>query len=107
MGTVLGDSSEAITEDTDDWTPSMISDAELTALALAADPDQPLNSDAVSLSEYLSNQPVGLLPEWYMAPVMTRHIRRAPQLIVMVVIGAFVIIEAFGLCSTYGQWPFH
>jgi hypothetical protein len=85
----------------------VISEAELTALALAADPDQPLDSDAVPMNEYLSDQPVGLLPEWYMAPVMTRHLRRVPQLMVMVVIGAFVIIEAFGLCSTYGQWPFH
>lgn len=107
MRTILGDSSKTLTEDTHGWTASMFTDAELTALALAADPDQPLDSDAVPLSEYLSNQPVGLLPEWYMAPVMTRHIRRVPQLIVMVVIGAFVIIEAVGLCSTYGQWPFH
>lgn len=83
-----------------------ISDAELTALALAADPDQPLDRDAVPLNEYLSNS-VGLLPEWYMAPVMTRHVRRGPQLIALVVIGAFLVIEAFGLCSTYGQWPFH
>lgn len=99
--------SEAVTDDIGDWTRPVISEAELTALALAADPDQPLDSDAVPMSEYLSDQPVGLLPEWYMAPVMTRHLRRVPQLMVMVVIGAFVVIEAFGLCSTYGQWPFH
>jgi hypothetical protein len=84
----------------------MFSDEELTALALAADPDQPLDDDAVPLSEYLSS-PVGLLPEWYMAPVVTRHIRRGPQLIALMVVGAFLVIEAFGLCSTYGQWPFH
>ena len=83
-----------------------ITDAELTALALAADPDQPLDPDAVPLSEYLSDS-VGLLPEWYMAPVVARHISRVPQLVVLVVIGAFLVIEAFGLCSTYGQWPFH
>jgi hypothetical protein len=83
-----------------------ITDAELTALALAADPDQPLDPDAVPLNEYLSNS-VSLLPEWYMAPVVARHISRVPQLIVLVVISAFLVIEAFGLCSTYGQWPFH
>lgn len=82
------------------------SDDELTALALAADPNQPLDGDAVPLSEYLDNS-VGLLPEWYMAPVTTRHMRRGSQLVVLVVIGAFLVIEAFGLCSTYGQWPFH
>ncbi len=84
----------------------VLSDEELTALALAADPDQPLDQDAVPLSEYLEGS-VGLLPEWYMAPAMARHIRRGPQLIVLMVIGAFLVIEAFGLCSTYGQWPFH
>jgi hypothetical protein len=83
-----------------------ITDDELTALALAADPDQPLEPDAVPLSEYLSGS-IGLLPEWYMAPVVARHIRRGPQLVVLVVVGAFLVIEAFGLCSTYGQWPFH
>ncbi|MGO9340995.1 MAG: hypothetical protein ACLP6E_00540 [Acidimicrobiales bacterium] len=85
---------------------AVFSDEELTALALAADPDQPLDQDAVPLSEYLSGS-VDLLPEWYMAPVVARHIRRGPQLIVLMIIGAFLVIEAFGLCSTYGQWPFH
>ena len=85
---------------------TVISDEELTALALAADPDQPLDSDAVPLNEYLDNS-VGLLPEWYMAPVVARHIRRGPQLVVLLMVGAFLVIEAFGLCSTYGQWPFH
>jgi hypothetical protein len=104
VGVLLNSSQTAIGEPEER---TAISDAELTELALAADPDQALDSDAVPLSEYLSNQPVGLLPEWYMAPVMTRHMRRAPRLIALVVIGAFVVIEAFGLCSTYGQWPFH
>ena len=52
-------------------------DAELTALALAADPDQPLGPEAVPLNEYLSSS-VALLPEWYMAPVVARHIRTLP-----------------------------
>lgn len=107
MGVISGDMPQALTADFDAGTATMFTDAELTELALAADPDQPLTSDAVPMSDYLSNQRVGLLPEWYMAPVMTRHIRRIPQLIVLVVIGAFLLIEAVGLCSTYGQLPFH
>lgn len=84
----------------------MISDEELTALALAADPDQPLAPDAVPLAEYLADS-FGPLPEWYMAPVMARHSGRRRQAVILSVIGAFLLIEAFGLCSTYGQFPFH
>ena len=104
---IAGDSPGTITPDIGDQMTGTFTDAELTALALAADPDQPLNSDAVPMNDYLSGQKVGLLPEWYMAPVMTRHIRRVPQLIALIVIGTFLLIEAVGLCSTYGQLPFH
>ena len=83
-----------------------ISDEELTALALAADPEQPLDADAVPLADYLAESFVPL-PEWYMAPVMARHSGRRRQAIILAVVGAFLLIEAFGLCSTYGQFPFH
>ena len=83
-----------------------ISDEELTALALAADPDEPLSADAVPLADYLA-EGFGPLPGWYMAPVMARHSGRRRQVIILGVIGAFLLIEAFGLCSTYGQFPFH
>ncbi len=86
--------------------PAPITDEELTALALAAEPDQPLDPDAVPLADYLA-QSFGPLPEWYMAPVMARHSGRRRQAIILTVIGAFLLIEAFGLCSTYGQFPFH
>ncbi len=86
--------------------PGTISDEELTALALAADPDQPLALDAVPLADYLADA-FDPLPAWYMAPVMARHSGRRRKAIIMAVIGAFVLIEAFGLCSTYGQFPFH
>jgi hypothetical protein len=83
-----------------------ISDEELTALALAADPDQPLDDDAMPMADYLA-EAYGPLPEWYMAPVMARHSGRRRQAVILSVIGAFLLIEAFGLCSTYGQFPFH
>jgi len=86
--------------------PDVISDEELTALALAADPDQPLDADAVPLSVYLANSP-GPLPEWYMAPVMARHSGPRQRAVILSMVGAFLLIEAFGLCSTYGQFPFH
>ncbi len=88
------------------------SDDELAALALAADPDGGLEPDAIPMYEYLGQvdsdgQAAGLLPDWYMAPVRTSRIRRAPQLVVLLLIATFLMIEAFGLCSTYGQPPFH
>jgi hypothetical protein len=82
------------------------SDDELTALALAADPDAPLAPDAVPMAHFLGS-PVGALPEWYMAPVTGRPSGRARRAVILAVVGAFLLIEAFGLCSTYGQLPFH
>lgn len=77
-------------------------EAELTELALAADPDALMGDDAVPLAVYL-NQAPGLLPSWYMPSPMTRHGSRWRVPVVLVIVAAFVIIEAFGLCSTFGQ----
>ncbi len=79
-----------------------ITEAELTELAMAADVDAPLSDDAVPLAVYLEQAP-GLLPQWYMPVPMARRGKgwRAP--VVLVLVAAFVIIEAFGLCSTFGQ----
>jgi hypothetical protein len=85
---------------------AVISDDDLAALALAADPDQPVPADAVPLDAYLATAPGGL-PDWYMAPVMARHSAGRRRLVILAVVAAFVLIEAFGLCSTYGQVPFH
>jgi hypothetical protein len=88
-----------------------LSEAELTALALAADPEQPLAADAVPLSVYLAQVPglgsvSGLLPQWYMPQAMASSSgrgRRWRTAIILAIIAAFVAIEAYGLCSTYGQ----
>lgn len=77
-------------------------EAELTELALAADPDAPMGDDAVPLAVYLNEAP-GLLPSWYMPSPMVRHGTRWRVPVVLVIVAAFVIIEAFGLCSTFGQ----
>ena len=80
-----------------------ITDEELTTLALAADPDRPLDPDAVPIAEYLAQGP-GLLPTWYMAAVTARAgANRWRTVIILAVVAAFLTIEAFGLCSTYGQ----
>lgn len=80
-------------------------DEELTAMAMADNPDRPLGKDVVPMSVYLaglSGSLVSQLPEWYMPPVMARGGKwRVP--VVLAIVGAFLVIEALGLCSTYGQ----
>jgi hypothetical protein len=77
-----------------------ISDDELTELALAADPDAPLPADAVPMDVHLLQ--FGPLPLWYMPPVARSGSGKWRRPIVLVVVGAFLLIDALGLCNTYG-----
>jgi hypothetical protein len=77
-------------------------EAELTALALAADPNGRIDDDAVPVAEFLG-QSAGLLPAWYMPSPMVRGAKPWRIPVVAAIVAAFVIIEAFGLCSTFGQ----
>jgi hypothetical protein len=78
-----------------------ISDDELTALALAADPEQAVSSDAVPLPLYHDLQPQSL-PLSYMPPAMrTADGWRAPVVVAIVV--SLLLIDALGLCITYGN----
>jgi hypothetical protein len=78
-----------------------ITDEQLTELALAADPEEPLPEDAVPIGTYLSQIP-SPLPLWYMPPVMRSGGRRWKTPVVVAVVSAFVLIDAMGLCNTYG-----
>jgi hypothetical protein len=82
-----------------------LSDDELTALALAADPDAPLSDDAVPLSLHLA-QFAGALPQWYMPPAMARNGSRWRLPVIGTIIAAFLIIESLGLCNTFGLLNF-
>jgi len=87
-----------------DGGPVPFDDDELTAQALAADPDAPIAADAVSLWDVLEPTGTPLLPQWYM-PAATgglRHLDGWPRKIVFVLLVAFVAIDAGGLCFTYG-----
>lgn len=81
-------------------------DDELTELALAADPDAKPGEDAVPFDQLFGEPGLALLPSWYMpAPTRLnngRH-RTLKRAVVIVVIIAFLAINAYGLCSTYGQ----
>lgn len=90
--------------DLDAGAPEPLSDEELTALALAADPDAEPGSDAVSLWSLDAPMVPGGLPNWYMpAPAAARPDRGWRRVVVYVIIAAFVAIAASGLCSTYGE----
>jgi hypothetical protein len=78
-----------------------ITDDELTTLALAADPDQPVAPDAVPIS--LSTEaPQGLLPEWYMPPPMSAGRGSARRWLLSGIVLILVVINGAGLCVTYG-----
>jgi hypothetical protein len=86
----------------------VISDDELTALALAADPDTAVDDDAVSVWELTETEPARSMPEWYMPyPVGgSRLLHGWRRRIVILVIVSFVVIDAYGLCNTYGWVAF-
>ncbi len=78
-----------------------LSDDELTALALAADPDEPLSDDAVPIQFHLASLGPSL-PLWYMPPAISRGGRRWKAPLVIMVVASFLLIDAMGLCNTYG-----
>jgi hypothetical protein len=78
-----------------------ISDEELTALALAADPDAPIADDAVPVRS-LQAEGDPLLPTWYM-PVSASRARKDWRAVVAVAIAVgLVLINACAICVTYG-----
>lgn len=81
-----------------------VDDDELTALALAADPETDVPEDAVALPEP-GNVHAGLLPAWYMPPAVAPNVRHPRMLraVVMVVVASLLLINALGLCITYGR----
>ncbi|GAC1530969.1 MAG: hypothetical protein NVS3B12_06240 [Acidimicrobiales bacterium] len=84
--------------------PEPCSDEELSALALAADPQAPLADDAVSIWDVVGAGDDELLPSWYMPSPRTgtRRLTGWRRRVVVTLIVAFLLIDAAGLCSTYG-----
>ena len=85
-----------------------ISDDELTALALAADPDCEIDGAAVPLAAMASEDGDDLLPAWYMPSPMarTRLLHGWRRNVVLLLIASFILINAAGLCVTYGWVQF-
>lgn len=78
-----------------------ITDEELEALALAANPNPVLGPDAVAWTGAPDGAPQ-LLPDWYMPRAITRGRGSWPIGVAAVVIVGFLVIDAFGLCITSG-----
>ncbi len=78
-----------------------LTDAELTTLALAADPDMPIDEGAVPIGIHLA-QLGSALPLWYMPPAVRQGGRRWKAPFVIAVVSAFLLIDLMGLCNTYG-----
>jgi hypothetical protein len=80
--------------DTVEW-----SDEELTELALAADPDAPIDDEAVPFGQ---REGGALLPDWYM-PVPA-GLARSPRkrATVGLIVLSLLALNAAGLCVTYG-----
>jgi hypothetical protein len=99
VGVVSNDVESDISElDIDEFE---ISDDELTALALAADPDAPIGDDAVPVGS-LQAEGDPLLPSWYM-PVSASRARKDWRAVVAIAIAVgLVLINAFAICVTYG-----
>ena len=85
----------------DDALDDRIDDDELTALALAADPDQPLASHAVPI-RIAGSTPGGLLPAWYMPAPLAGGRGRARRAVLGGLVLALVVITGAGLCVTDG-----
>lgn len=78
-----------------------LTEDELTAQALAADPDAPLASTARPFrGEELPDAP---LPSWYMPPVLPGRSTPARKAVALAIVGAAIVINALGFCITYGQ----
>lgn len=84
-----------------------VTDDELAALALQADPDAPVSDDAVCLWDLTGEPDLGWLPAWYMPASRGVRVRSAwRRAVILLVVVAFVVINAYGLCSTYGHVGF-
>jgi hypothetical protein len=82
----------------------VVPDEELTELALAAAIEPDLGDDAVPIQPM--EPTADLLPSWYM-PASAGHAEPGwRRRIALVLVGAILLINAAGLCVTYGPVTF-
>jgi len=84
--------------------PLDVSDAELAAEAVAADPD-PCLDDALPFHQVIGTETGGDLPAWYMPAPMAGVGARLfgwRRGVVLTFVASLLVIEAAGLCTTFG-----
>jgi hypothetical protein len=79
-----------------------VSDEELTEIALAADPDGPLDPRAQPLEFFAPTHGVGL-PQWYMPQVTRVRCSGWRMPVTVGIVAVLLALEALGLCSIFGQ----
>jgi hypothetical protein len=79
-----------------------ITDQELEELALAGDPDGPIDPGAVPYDAVVRS-PIAALPQWYMPQVAISRCTGWRLPVAVAVVAALVVLEALGLCSVFGQ----
>jgi hypothetical protein len=80
----------------------VITDEELSAIALAAEPEPAIPDDAVPLWDLLAVEEP-LVSAWYMpAPARSFRLTGWRRNLVIFLVVVFLLIEAYGLCSAYG-----
>jgi hypothetical protein len=77
-----------------------VTDEELERLALAADPDVELDPAAIPIHIDGASE---LLPSWYMPAAVGHAVPGWRRRVALVVVGAILLINAAGLCVTYGS----
>lgn len=82
-------------------TSDSFSDDELTGLALAADPNAPIDLNAVPWNWGFGFER-SLLPDWYMPRPIAGGRGSGTRVVVCTVVAGLLIIGAFGLCITCG-----
>lgn len=82
-----------------------VSDDELVAQALAADPVDTLPDDAISFDELTGAEGHELLPDWYMPRPgpRARIIDGWRSRLVVAIVGSIVLVDAAGFCVIYGR----
>ena len=77
-----------------------ISDEELTALAMAADPDAPIPDDAVPFAP-TGDDTLALLPSWYM-PAPKQRPGRGRRIVFAALVCSLLVANVVGFCVTNG-----
>ncbi len=98
MGSRSGQTPEATDDHAED---EHFSDDELSELALAAGLIDTVDDAAVPLDIAASRR--GLLPTWYMPPLVVARVGGWRRPVVIGIVAALLVLEGLGLCSVFGQ----